>query len=181
MKIKIFTRRFALCAKSPNFGKDMVITMRRRTENGYMTLEAAMVFPIVFTSIVLMIYLSFFIYDRCRLENCAYMASLRGSRMITESNEEIYEEVSRYAGELINGHLIAATNVTQHVEVSMNEVKVSYTAKVVPPFGTLLVRMVNRDLFTIRAEECAKKIRILMTIRGFRKIESLMNGTEEEE
>lgn len=153
-------------------------THRHKTEDGYMTLEAALLFPFIFTSIILLIYLSFFIYDRCRLENSAYIAALRGSRMITEENEEITEEVSRIANELVDGHLIAATDVSQQVEVSMNEVKVSYTAKVAPPFGTLLVQMVDRDIFTIRAGEKAKKIRILMTIRAFRKAEALLDEEE---
>lgn len=167
--------------RSRNIIRSRKINIDKNIQNGYMTLEAALLFPIIFTSIVLLIYLSFFIYDRCRLENSAYIAALRGSRMITEENEEIYEEVSRLATELVEGHLIAARDVTQHVEVSMNEVKVSYTARVVPPYGTLLMQMVNRDIFKIKAEEKASKIRILMNIRAFRKAEALLEGAAPEE
>ena len=46
---------------------------------GYFTVEAALLLPFVMMSIVFMIFLSFYCYDRCILEQCAYAAALRGS------------------------------------------------------------------------------------------------------
>ena len=53
--------------------------LSKRT-TGYFTVEAALLLPFVMMSIVFMIFLSFYCYDRCILEQCAYAAAKEGIR-----------------------------------------------------------------------------------------------------
>ena len=62
--------------------------------SGYFTVEAALLLPIIIMIIVFMIFLSFYCYDRCILEQCAYAAALRGSSNRFTSTQEAYEEAA---------------------------------------------------------------------------------------
>ena len=44
----------------------------RDTEKGYFTVEAALVFPMALLFTAMMIFLAFYSYDRCILEQSAY-------------------------------------------------------------------------------------------------------------
>lgn len=47
--------------------------------DGYMTLEAAMVFPAVFLLVIMLLYVMFFQYDKCRMVQDLYTAAYRKS------------------------------------------------------------------------------------------------------
>ena len=51
----------------------------RRPLGGYMPLEAAMVFPAVFALIIMLLYATFFLYDKCRMTQDLYTAAYRQS------------------------------------------------------------------------------------------------------
>ena len=46
---------------------------------GYMTLEAAMVFPAAFALVIMLLYVTFFLYDKCRMTQDLYTAAYRQS------------------------------------------------------------------------------------------------------
>ena len=46
---------------------------------GYMTLEAAMVFPAAFALVIMLLYVTFFLYDKCRMTQELYTAAYRQS------------------------------------------------------------------------------------------------------
>lgn len=50
-----------------------------RSQGGYMTLEAAMVFPAVFALVIMLLYATFFLYDKCRMTQDLYTAAYRQS------------------------------------------------------------------------------------------------------
>ena len=52
--------------------------MRKKFKGSY-TVEAAFIFPLVMSVIVLIIYLSFFIHDRAVMDAASYQAAMRGS------------------------------------------------------------------------------------------------------
>ncbi len=58
--------------------------MKKELE-GYMTLEAAMVFPAVFALVIMLLYGMFFLYDKCRMTQDLYTAAYRRSIARNES------------------------------------------------------------------------------------------------
>ena len=52
---------------------------KREALKGYLTLEAAMVFPMVFALIIMLLYATFFLYDKCRMTQDLYTAAYRQS------------------------------------------------------------------------------------------------------
>lgn len=60
--------------------------MSRKVE-GYFTVEAAMVLPMVLMLILIIMYLWFFQYDRCLMEQDVGILALRGISLQAENNE----------------------------------------------------------------------------------------------
>ena len=52
---------------------------RRGVLKGYLTLEAAIVFPMVFALVIMLLYATFFLYDKCRMTQDLYTAAYRQS------------------------------------------------------------------------------------------------------
>ena len=55
------------------------VKKKKKSLRGYLTLEAAMVFPIVFALVIMLLYLTFYLYDRCRMTQDLYTAAYRVS------------------------------------------------------------------------------------------------------
>ena len=122
---------------------------------GYFTVEAALLLPFVMMSIVLMIFLSFYCYDRCMLEQCAYAAALRGSSNRFDNTQAAYEEAQRSAEMLIEKKLFAIRKVTTTVRVSAALVTVSYRCEVNIPGDNWLRSIVGEDVLCM---EVSKKV-----------------------
>lgn len=89
---------------------------KHRTADGYMTLEAALVFPIVFCLIIMLIYLTFFLYDRCRMTQDCYTAAYHQSILRSRksgSAEEIdtgnYWMLNQKSASVSGGSSVAGT------------------------------------------------------------------------
>ena len=63
---------------------------------GYMTLEAAMIFPAVFAFVIMLLYVTFFLYDKCRLTQDLYTAAYRQSIARGENVPESRIDTSGY-------------------------------------------------------------------------------------
>ena len=61
-----------------------------------MTLEAAMVFPAVFALVIMLLYATFFLYDKCRMTQDLYTAAYRQSIVRGKSTAEIKIDTSGY-------------------------------------------------------------------------------------
>ncbi|MBQ6787267.1 MAG: pilus assembly protein [Lachnospiraceae bacterium] len=135
--------------------------------SGYFTVEAALLLPFVIMIIVFMIFLSFYCYDRCILEQCAYAAALRGSSNRFANTQEAYEEATGAAETLIEGKLFAVREVNTTVRVSGLAVTVSYECKMNMPVGNWLSAVVSKDALCM---EVSKKVLRNKTVAILRQI-----------
>ena len=69
--------------------------MKRELE-GYMTLEAAMIFPAVFALVIMVLYATFFLYDKCRMTQDLYTAAYRQSIARGDSTPDVKIDTSNY-------------------------------------------------------------------------------------
>lgn len=65
--------------------------------DAYFTVEASFIIPMVLVIFVLILYLGFFLYDRCLFSQDAYLLCFRGS--ILKEEEEIEEKVASMRAE----------------------------------------------------------------------------------
>ena len=132
---------------------------------GYFTVEAALLLPFVMMSIVFMIFLSFFCYDRCILEQCAYAAALRGSSSRFENTQEAYEEAAGAAESLIEKKLFAIRKVSTTVRVSAVAVTVSYKCEVNMPGDCWLRGIVGEDVLCMEVSKKALRNKTIAVLR----------------
>ena len=93
--------------------------------SGSYTIEASFIFPMIMVVIVSIIYLLFFVHDRCVINAAADTAALRGSQCRSfEGN--LYEEVEKDLQELLQDRLLATRGVDKEIEITSKEIRVSY-------------------------------------------------------
>lgn len=110
----------------------------KKTLKGSYTVEASLIFPLVIVLCVLLIYLTFFLYDECSSWQSAYIAALRTETSCgAEAGKE--EAAGRTARQLLSEQLLAASRVVQETHVDAKRIEVLVKADVYPPVGRLLV------------------------------------------
>lgn len=117
----------------------------RKKIPAYFTVEAALLLPMITVLLCVMLFLAFFSYDRCILEQAAYEAAVRGSTQYLESNEETYQVVKETATKLITDRLFAIEQISCTVSVSSKTVSVRYQCSFQMPFGVSLEIDVVRE------------------------------------
>lgn len=132
---------------------------------GYFTIEAALLLPLVIMLIVFMIFLSFYCYDRCILEQCAYAAALRGSSNRFLSNEDAYEEALQAAESLTDRKLYAIKLKNIMVRVSGFTVTVSYECEVNMPIGEWLKDVLGEEIGLLKVSKEVARNRTVAILR----------------
>lgn len=140
----------------------------RRKEAGYFTVEAALILPIAMMCIVFMTFLSFYCYNRCILEQCAYAAALRGSSNRFVSNQEAYTEALTSAEGLISEKLFAVKELKTTVRVSGVAVTVTYECEVNMPVADWIKAVIGMDAMTL---EVSKEVLRNNTVSILRQIQ----------
>lgn len=152
----------------------------RKVEKGYFTVEAALIFPMVLLFTVMMIFLAFFSYDRCILEQSAYEAALRGTGNHIKSAQEAYSEAYTAAGSLVNEKLFAMHDFSYDVSVSADYVTVNYHCVVNMPLMSWLCEYVSGIDLTLDISSDARRCRQTRTVRSCRVVNKLINEINKE-
>lgn len=138
---------------------------------GSYTVEASLLFPFILTVIVMIIYLAFFIHDRCVMNTAAYQAALRGSREKSSSGKAI-GITEKAAEELLAGTLIATENVSHDVNITDKEISVIYEGTMKIPAGILFMRINGSEGIPIKVKSTAIRKDPIKFIRECRFIEN---------
>jgi hypothetical protein len=102
----------------------------------YLTVEAAMVLPIVLGTILFVIYLLFFQYDRCLMEQGAGVLAMRGCTLQTADSKELVE-VLLIQSQQEDERYLAWNACTAQIRMKGNYVKVEYSGVLDFPFKGL--------------------------------------------
>lgn len=143
----------------------------KKNFRGSYTVEAAFILPVVFTIIILIIYLTMYFHDKSILFCAASQSVLRGSQMINGGNT--YAVVERCSNELIGNRLLATKYLETEITASGDDFRVEYAGVVPLPLGALLCRYLfgNSTGINIKASAAAKCDDAVKFIRRCRMIE----------
>lgn len=133
-----------------------------------------MILPMVMLFTVMMIFLSFYSYDRCVMEHSAYEAALRGTNSHFRTAEEAESAARTAAARLVEGKLIAAHDFRYDVSVDAGSVAVTYHCIVNMPFAAWLGEYVSGIDLTLDISRSAKRLRPARTIRDCRILNGLI-------
>lgn len=150
--------------------------MKKRYEAAYFTVEASLILPMVMLFTVMMIFLSFYGYDRCILEHSAYEAALRGTHSHIRTAGEAQKQAQTAAGRLVDGKLFAIKDFSYDVSADADRVTVTYHCSVNMPFITWLGEYVSNIDMTMDISRSAKRLRPARTVRDCRIINNLIGG-----
>ena len=111
----------------------------KKSVKGSYTIEAALVFPLIMTVIVFIIYMSLFLHDRA-----AMSASL-----IRTGEEDMRSEAERAAAYSIDGLLLATSDPDISVTVSGKKVSIRYSGTLKIPRSILFFPISGSDSITV--------------------------------
>ncbi|MCR5526289.1 MAG: pilus assembly protein [Lachnospiraceae bacterium] len=134
---------------------------------GYYTVEAAMLMPILLTCILLVMYLSFYVHDKCVLDSVCYQAALRGG-MVTDPEVDPTGKAEAAARELLEKRLIIARNTVIKVDKTMFEIRVKGSADFVIPKGIVLIPELRKSGIKITADKKYLRIQPIEAVRALR-------------
>lgn len=150
--------------------KDMV-TNAQRTVNGYMTIEATFITWWTFFLCILIIYISFFMYDKCILFQDTYAIGFRASNLsVSENEREAY--IQNYWSQQIGQKYFAVDGIRKSVENS-RKLCVKSALCVVHPFSTVDPTLPGRGMSAI-VEVQVSKLNPTKFIRECRKVQSVI-------
>lgn len=111
---------------------------RKKNLSAYFTVEAAMVFPIVFSVILLVLYLLLFQYNRCLQEQDIGILALKGCNIQTEDKEAKKELLEKNYTAVDWEKYLAWEREKATVTLEKNKVQVKQKARFRFPFASLL-------------------------------------------
>lgn len=136
--------------------------------NGYFSVEAALVFPLVLGTIILLIYLGFYQYDRCMLEFDMAMVALAGCSSDEQELEMVLDEMEKAAIGIAKGKYIAWESENINIEATGKYIRASGGGKLRFPFK-FLIQEVNSVWEAKRSYE-NKRIEPVRFVRTYKKL-----------
>lgn len=105
--------------------------------NAYFTVEAALVLPVALGVIVLIIYLWFFQYDRCLMEQDAGILALRGAILEADDNQERVQLLEWEARQINKEKYVAWEEKKEDFIIKEGKLQVSKAGEIRFPFRGL--------------------------------------------
>lgn len=139
--------------------------------HGYMTVEAALLMPLVWFSLFFFIFAGFFQYDRCIAEQDSRVIVLRASEMRGKDEETVIRTVTE-KGELAGKKkLLFSDGVQKELRVTKDKAKIKISGRINTILNSL-IKGPELQTFSYGAEYEAKKYDPVRAIRMCRRIES---------
>lgn len=142
----------------------------KNTLHGYMTVEAALIMPIVWFAIFFLIFAGFFQYDRCVAQQDCRVMVMRASDMREEDEATVLRKIVE-KGELADRKkLLFSGSVQKDFRMSGNKVRMRIEGSV----NTILNRLIKETdlrVFTYASEYETEKYDPVRFIRICRRIE----------
>ena len=154
----------------------MTSFLRRKTifenlPNGYFTVEAALILPLTLGVIVLLIYLMFYQYDRCLLDQDMGWAALRASVTPVRDNVERLEVMRQQTGKIYLDKYVAFRPDEIIGRIQGEKLEMSRKAAVKFPFAAISGWIGSGGL-EMEAFYSNRNISPVVFIRAFRRVSS---------
>ena len=143
---------------------------QKQEMNGYMTVEASLIIPMILCIFVILIYAAFFLYDRCCFNQDAYILCFRES--IRKDEETVRGPDPQKALEGKNRQFgtkyFAARNVSVSSSADREWVRIEGSASTLPPvFGNYF--LMPENIWLMRFGSSARYSDPPFNIRAFRR------------
>ena len=133
-----------------------------------MTLEATLMYPLIFGGIIFTISLAIYLYNAAVIKQISSVAALRGSLEYEMNEKEVKKYVNEEIDKLTKEKLIFVSKVEKDIEVTADIIKVRLETNVNLPF--LKIPFLDFKWQELSFESQAKKVKTVSIIRGARRL-----------
>lgn len=140
----------------------------KRKKNAYVTLEASLIFPMIFGGILFTISLAIYLYHAAVVKQITSIAALRGSLEYQISNNEVEKLVEGEIEKLIEEKLFSVSEVQKEIKVTESKVQVRLNIKVKLPF--LKIPFLDFKWQQLDFESQARRVKPVKIIRDTRRL-----------
>ena len=145
------------------------MTKREKSKkNAYMTLEATLVYPMIFGGILFTISLALYLYNAAVVKQISSVAALRGSLELGLSEKELKDLVDTEADKLIKERLLCVSIIEKKIKVTEAKVEVGLKAKVNLP--VIEIPFLDFKWRELEFESQAKRVKPVKIIRDARRL-----------
>ncbi len=149
-------------------------------KNAYFTVEAAMVFPVALGTVLFIVYLLLFQYDRCLMEQDLGALALWGSRVKAEDSKGLQDLIQKRTSEIYWDKYTAWRMLA--LDVKMEHNRIAVTGKGQLAFPVPGVNFWNRDnIWKAEAGYRFWRISPADFIRSCNKVKTWRRTEEQEE
>ncbi len=141
----------------------------KRKVNAYLTVEAALVFPIVLAVQLLVIYLLVFQYNRCLLNQDMGRLAILGCGAKEQNKEALSEYLKKCSNEIHTEHYFAWRTNALDMELAGDTVRIEGKGEIVFPFPEwgIEVARINKNAKAVYEYH---KLQPVVIIRQFNKL-----------
>ncbi len=148
---------------------------KKTLSKGYMTLEASLLMPFILFLLVFLIYLNFYMYDRCVLYQDAYTLCLLGT---SQKSESAVDYINENMVDQFGQKYFATGGVSGDAEKSGTKVSVTASCGVQVPFTNALTQSDSSGWQT-ETEASASNINPTSVIRTYRMAGNIWKQVKE--
>lgn len=141
---------------------------KNRCTEGYFTVEATLIMPVVLYVCIFIIYTGFYLYDKCLMKQDAYRAALAGSSIYRDDNQKVYNAAADAVVNFAEGKYIATDYIA--VITVQSKVKVTVSGQITMPFHGL-AKLTGKEKWEISESAESKCINPVTFIRMCRTLE----------
>ncbi len=144
---------------------------------GSFTIEASIIMPIIIIITVMIIYVSFFLYNRCIISQKSYIIALRGSMYEEGFTDPVLDNrgfMDKEKESLYRNKLIAIKGFHTKYDVQDKSIMVDTEANVRVPFSLLLKNQGLYNGWIIKEQKKTIIIKEIDFIRNCRKLEKIV-------
>lgn len=148
--------------------------------DAYFTVEAALVFPVALGTVLFIVYMLLFQYDRCLMEQDMGALALWGSRVDAESPEKLQELIQKRANEIYRDKYAAWKMLAMDVKLEHNRFAVTGKGQLAFPVSG--INFWNKDnIWEAEAEYGFWRISPVDFVRLCNRVKSWWETEEKEE
>ena len=140
--------------------------MNRLLKGSY-TIEMAMLFPFIMTSIIIVIYMSFFIHDRTVINSAAYQSAMHAA-MITKGGVDVQALAKDRCMELLDNRLIITKGIKIEAHKSLSDITVKCSGDFEIPAEVIWIKELKEGKIKISAAKSASTLNPTQFVRNIR-------------
>jgi len=152
----------------------LLINMKMK---GSLTIEAALLMPFVLATMIILIYLAFYLHDQAVLTSCAYEAAIMGSH--EQSEDEIEQVIEEKIKELTTNRLLGTIDVKNQINVDNKVIMIRFEGNFKLSGMQMIHGLISPNDMPVIAEASVNIIKPIEFIRNCRVIEQLKEKMEE--